>query len=475
MKYPNILYIMPDEWRLRALGYRQEDPVYTPNVDQLASESVQLENAISNYPVCTPHRGMLFTGQYPCSARVTGNSNSSTAPWFVRLPKHRVTLSDHLHNEGYYCAYVGKWHLDSPELSDIEHLEPRRSDGKVWDAFTPEDRRHHFSYWFSYGCNDNHYMPHYWDNTNDVSARTEFPGRWSTEVEAERVIDFIRNTNDIRPKDQPFYMVWAPNPPHMPFEQHPEAFAKYYEGKDWEDLLVAESYRALDGPKAELSPAMQREFEANIETARREVKDYFISITAVDYYIGQVLAVLEETGLKDDTLVIFCSDHGDLMGSHGLIRKGPWFDESVKIPYLMRWPGVLTPSKRTFLLNTPDIFPTLANLVGLGENLPDTIEGNDLSRFILDRSAEETISYQDEEGGLAYFINTQMNARGVRSTKYYLVVERNAYDEERYILYDLEEDPQMLVDVSRDSPEVVREYRGLLENWMQRCEDWWLL
>jgi arylsulfatase A-like enzyme len=475
MSQPNILYLIPDEWRQRGMGFRGEDPVLTPNIDHLAAESVELENVISNYPVCTPHRGMLFTGQYPCTARVMGNANSSTSQFMCRLPVHTTCLPDVLDANGYYCGYVGKWHLDSPVMEDQAYLEEVRSDGKVWDAFTPESRRHHFKYWFSFGCNDQHYQPHYWDNTNKIEERSDFPGMWSPEVEAERVIDFIKNKDNVRPKDQPFFLMWAPNPPHMPFEQVPQRFKDLFKDKSWEELLLSPAFTEMTGPASELPQDMQAQYEANMTLAKEEVRDYFAQIAGVDYYIGEVLKALDEAGLKEDTLVVFASDHGDLMGSHGLIRKGPWFDDSVKIPYLIRWPGKLKPGKRNFLMNTPDIFPTLVSMVGLKDQLPSSIEGQDLSRFIMEEGLEDSIAYQDPSGGLAYFINAPMNARGVRSTDYYLVVLRNHYDEERYILYDLKKDPYQLKDVASEKPEVVQEYRALLQTWLEDCKDWWLL
>lgn len=473
---PNILYIIPDEFRQRAMGFRGEDPVYTPNIDRLAGESLELENVFSNYPVCSPHRGMLFTGQYPCTNGVMGNCNSSTRQFFVRLPAGTRCLPDVLHDNGYTCGYVGKWHLDSPEEADAEYLEPRRADGKIWDAFTPRSRRHHFDYWFSYGCNDQHFRPHYWDNTDEPSEVREFPGVWGPFVEKDRVIRYLKNEQRERPEDKPFFLVWSPNPPHMPFEEVPQKYKDLYKDKTADELLTAKSFRGMKEPAPELTPEQQAALESNMALARSEVSDYFACVSGIDELVGEVLDALDEAGLRDDTLVIFTSDHGDLMGSHGLIRKGPWFDECLKIPYLLRLPGVFDGGKKDFLMNTPDIMPSLLGLLGLHEAIPESVEGQDLSRLMLAPAGPDAAGKEADEafGGLAYYINAQLNMRGVRNRDYFLVVRRNSYDQEQFILYDLQEDPHLMKDIAAERPSKVKEMREKLQEWMERCGDWWL-
>ncbi len=471
MSKPNILYVMPDEFRQRAMGFRGEDPTHTPVIDRLAAESLELENVISNYPVCSPHRAMLFTGQYPCTNGVMGNANSSTKQFMVRLAANTRCLPDVLKDEGYNCGYVGKWHLDSPEEQDYPYLEPRRADGKVWDAFTPEHRRHGFDFWFSYGCCDQHMNAHYWDNTNDVKEISKFPNQWGAAIEAEQVKRFIRNAAGERDSDAPFFMVWAPNPPHMPFEQVPEKYRKLYEDKDPSELLNADTYRLVESPAPELPPELARDFEQNKAQALEEVQNYFACISGIDELFGEILETLDSCGLADNTLVIFTSDHGELLGSHGLLRKGPWYDESVKIPYLLRYPGHLQTGRQNFYLNTPDIMPTLLGLVGLEAQIPETVEGQNLSQLL---NNKEGIPEPTEAGGRAYYINAGMNTRGIRMRDYYLIVIRDAYDREQYILYDLNSDPKMFRDVSDEQQTIVKALRADLEDWMKETGDWWL-
>lgn len=477
-KQPNILYIMPDEWRQRALGYRQEDPVFTPHVDALARESLELENVFSSYPVCTPHRGMLFTGQYPCTSGVMGNANSATRQFHIRLPQNTTCLSDALYEGGYHCGYIGKWHLDSPDPAHAPYLEPPRGDGKTWDAFTPESRRHNFEYWFSYGCRDQHFTPHYWDNTNNVEEVTGFKDRWSVEIEAERVQQYLKNESGERDVDKPFFLVWSPNPPHMPFAEVPEEFKALYTDADPEDLLTAETFTAMKEPAPELPKHMQAEFDSNRALALSEVKDYFACISGVDHYIGEVLACLKETGLDENTLVVFTSDHGDLMGSHGLVRKGQWYDESTRVPFLMRWPGNLEYGQRRLHMNTPDIMPTLLTLVGLERQVPTGVEGHDLSRFILTEEADQALNalgeFETVPGSVAYYINAGMDTRGLRTKDWAFVVFRSPSGDERYVLYNLQEDADQMTDIASAHPDVIATLRSKLQTWMEHTNDWWL-
>ena len=111
---PNLVFIMADQWRGQAIGCLGLEPVRTPNLDKLASEGVHFTDAISSYPVSSPARGMLMTGMYPVSSKVTGNCNSNTAPYGVELPESARCWSDVLKDQGYELGYIGKWHLDSP-------------------------------------------------------------------------------------------------------------------------------------------------------------------------------------------------------------------------------------------------------------------------------------------------------------------------------------------------------------------------
>jgi uncharacterized sulfatase len=154
---PNLLFIFPDQLRNAGIGINNQDPVYTPNLDRLANDGLVLTNAISNYPLCSPYRGMLMTGKLPYNNSVLSNSNSRRYKYNNSWQKEDVSFSDVLVKNGYDAGYVGKLHLTCPPPI-------QGKDTVIWDAYTPKDQRHGFNFSYSYGTFDEHNTPHYWVN-----------------------------------------------------------------------------------------------------------------------------------------------------------------------------------------------------------------------------------------------------------------------------------------------------------------------
>ena len=201
---PNLVFAFPDEYRRQAMGFRNEDPVITPNLDRFAAESLVFTQAVSSRPVCSPYRAMLFTGKYPHANGVLSNCNSSTVQYENFLKASERCISDVLHDAGYSQGYIGKLHLDPP-LEQYEFTEGRRRDGRIWDAYTPPGpRRHGFDFWHSYGCCDRHLSPHYWHGDVRIDERTDVK-EWSVKHETDVAVDYIRNRDGKqRDADRPF-------------------------------------------------------------------------------------------------------------------------------------------------------------------------------------------------------------------------------------------------------------------------------
>ena len=459
---PNLLVLQPDEFRQRALAFRGEDPVITPTLDRLASEALELERCYSTFPVCSPWRASFLTGQYPESNGVTANSNSHTAPYDIRLARHSVTLSDVLSDAGYDCGYIGKWHLDSPDPADYPYLEPRRGDGKVWDAYTPPERRHGFNHWFSYGCCDMHFTPHYWTGEGGPETRLDFE-RWSPEVEADEAIAYLRAEDGRRNPEQPFFLMVSMNPPHMPFDEVPERYRALYAGRTAEELLT--SPIALGEPPAELPEARIRQADELGRIAREVVADYFAAVSGVDEQLGRILDCLEAQGLAEDTIVLFTSDHGDMMGSHSQMYKSLWYWDSIRVPCLLRWPGRLRPGRNPVIVNTADLMPSLLGLMGLAEATPEAVEGEDLSRAWLEG---------DSPARSGWYYNAELGARGHIDDEGMLVVRRSPRDLEQLIYYDLASDPDQRRNAAAEHPEAVARARARLDAWLEDTGDRWL-
>lgn len=459
---PNLLYIFPDEWRQQALGFMQSDPVRTPTLDRFAAESVIFTQAVSNIPICSPHRAMLLTGQYPTSNGVPENCNSGNPEIFLR-PDAR-TFSDVLSEGGYACGYIGKYHLDTPTEEDAKYGEGPRGKkgvkgggGLVWDAYTPPDRRHGFSFWHAYGCCDRHFTPHYWVGDAPVSQPLQVKA-WSPHHETEVAEAFIRNPGGtMRDPGKPFALFVAHNPPHMPFDQVPDEYRALYAEASPESLLVRKNVDTRNNGMR----------VANGASAPRSVNDYFAMISGIDGQVARLLRALKESGQEENTIVVFSSDHGEMMGSHNRMGKGVYYDESFLIPFILRYPGKLKPRRESLHFNTPDIMPTLLGLMGLGDQIPASVEGADRSGLLLTGTGERP--------GSTFFISGLRDAnsgcRAVRTDRYTFAVVRGRDAGVR--LYDRQADPWQLTDCAAEQPEVCRELTVELNRWLKQTHDPW--
>lgn len=448
---PNILFIFPDQYRAQAMGFTGEDPVLTPCLDRLASESVVCVNAVSTMPLSSPYRGMLMTGMYPHHNNVQTNCNTYANRFGTHLREEDTTFSDVLDAAGYYCGYIGKWRLDAPEGPLARSWQQAK-----WDAYTPPgSRRHHFRYWCSYGCHNRHMDPYYWLNDAERSDTT-FARKWGPEFEADRAIEFIRaeGTASGRDRSQPWALFVSMNPPHGPYSAVPERYKALYRDIPVDSLLVRPNVPA--GPQG--------------DKGRANIRDYFACVTGVDEQIGRIIEALDASGQARNTIVVFTADHGEMMGSHGLMQKVVYYDESFRIPFLIRWPEALKPGVDSLHLGVPDVMPTLLGLAGLADRIPAGVEGSDFSRVLTGES--------DERPEFALYVKPgedlqKSNARGLRTNRYTFVmsVTRKGV---ACRLYDNVEDPYQMTDLSGSRRDLVNTFSAKLLERLKTLEDPWL-
>ncbi len=328
-KKPNILYILVDQWRAQATGYAGDKNVICPNLDKLASESVNVKNAVSGMPVCTPHRASLMTGQYPLTNGVFMND--------VLLDTNNVTLAKVFAKNNYTTGFVGKWHID----------------GHGRNTYIPPTRRQGFDYWKTLECtHDYNNSPYYAGDSNKKLVWNGY--------------DVIAQTNDVcmymaekAKVTQPFLLFLSIGSPHDPYQSAPEKYRKMYENKD---IIVNENV-----------PADKR------EKVKKDLKGYYAHISAIDDCIGKMRQTLKDLGIDDNTIIVFTADHGDLLGAHGGWNKQQPYEESIRVPFLVHYPQAFGKTGKTSeaLLNSPDIMPTLLGLCGI--SVPKSVEGVDFS------------------------------------------------------------------------------------------------
>lgn len=335
---PNVVYILTDEWRAQATGYAGDTNAQTPALDKLAGESVNFVSACSNHPVCSPYRSSLITGQFPLTHGVFLNDEE--------LKPKGTTLGQAFATVGYNTGWIGKWHMYGSPQGNYE----RRT------AYIPPDHRFGFEYWKANECTHDYNHSIYYEG-DDPTAKY-WPG-YDAIAETTDACTFIERQSKTR---DPFLLVLSMGPPHFPLNTAPQQYQALYRNRE-----------------IQLRPNVP----ADVRTkAIADLRGYYSHIKAVDDCIGRVLATLDKAGIAENTVVVFTADHGDMMGSQGLpsTTKHVAWDESIRIPFLLRYPKKLGAKGRKIqtVLGTPDIMPTLLNLADL--KTPAGVQGTDYSK-----------------------------------------------------------------------------------------------
>lgn len=452
---PNLIFVFPDEMRAQTLGFLGEEKVQTPVLDRFAKESVYFSNAVSNYPVCSPTRAMIFSGQYPIHSKVTGNCTSISAKYGCELPETVQCWSDVLKEKGYSLGYIGKWHLDSPHEPYV-NTSNNNGDPK-WNEWTPPSRRHGFGYWHAYGTYDQHLRPMYWD-TDTPRDSFKYYDEWGPVHEANKAIDFIRNRDGkFRKSGKPFALVVSMNPPHMDYKAVPQKYKDIYKDIPVESLIS----------KPSIEPAGTKWGDHY----RKSVKDYYAAISGVDEQFGRILRVLEEDGLSANTIVVFTSDHGDCMGIHGEVTKNNPYEESMRVPLLIRFPGKIKPHTDDILLSTTDLYPTLLGLMGYAASIPNEVDGANLAVYLTTGKGSKPDSQWYMRISNA---DTSMGLRGLRTDRYTFVINQQKENQKDVMLFDRKEDPYQMKNIAGENPSLEKELTLKLRGWLKKYQDPWI-
>lgn len=320
---PNILIIQPDQHSAQVMGNAGNDQVMTPHLDALARESVNFTHAVSNSPVCCPCRASMQTGLYWHTHGVDTNN--------LRLSPGFPCLAEVLHAEGYHTGYIGKWHLDGG-------IPPEQPGGFI----PPGPRRQGWREWWGYQKSHEYFDVWRYD---DRARKERVAGYdWEPTWQTDMALDFAQRHQD---SDDPWCFYLGYGPPHKP-EQCKQEFLDLY-----------------DPASFQLNPAQQRNY-ADEAQLREVLQMYYAQVTAVDHEVGRVLAGLDRLGIADDTLVLYFSDHGDVLGNHGKLRgKSMPYASAFRVPTMFRWRGQFGPTQTDALIGTPDLPATLLDLAGL--------------------------------------------------------------------------------------------------------------
>ena len=387
---PNVIVCLLDQLRAFEVGSYGNTVVRTPNIDRLAENGVRFEIACSNNPVCTPARSILLSGQY--GRTCTGSLGNADVPVLERRQFPNWTLADSFKAAGYRTALVGKWHV---------HVIPPNL-GFEW-AFYPR-------------------VPHrYTGQTyHDSRGATVTVEQFAPVVEQEALTRWIGDH-----RDEPFFLYYNISQPHMPLADMPERYKTMYsrdevplrpntlsDGKpsydeNWFKIYLWDFlYYDRHLPYTETLPDG---FDLRDLTAL-----YYGAASWADDQVGYLVRLLEENSLLDDTILLFTSDHGDNLGSHGLFNKDCLYEESIRIPMIYHWPARLAAGLvDTQVASLVDVMPTLLSLAGV--EIPEGVQGTDLADVVTGDASEvgDNVAFI-ETGGMDAGVRTLSHLYGVK-------------------------------------------------------------
>jgi arylsulfatase A-like enzyme len=420
MPGPNLVFVFADQWRAQALSHAGDQNLSTPALDAFAAEGVRFTSAVSNAPVCSPHRATLMTGLYPHLNGMVVNDQclaaSCPGPY----------LADCLNDAGYRTAYIGKWHID----------------GRGRRKFVPPERRLGFSWWRGFECNHD-----YWDAPcyGDSPDPETLPG-YESFAQTDMACRFLREE-----AREPFALFLSWGPPHNPYGTAPEEFRARHRPED-----IA------------LRPNVPVATEA---AARKDLAGYYAHCEALDHAFGRLLEAIEESRRSRDTIAIFTSDHGDMLGSQGAFRKQRPYEESILVPLIVRDPRRgLGPAEVDAPISTVDLMPTLLGLCGCP--VPERCQGRDWTPVIRAGAAPPVDAallacyspfheYTTRGGGRAY--------RGLRTRRHTYV---RFIDGVRH-LFDNVADPYQMRDLAAapESARLLAELEARLSAMLEEARD----
>ena len=467
---PNLLFIWTDEQRADTMAVYGNRKIQAPHLNQLAGESVVFPNAYVSQPVCTPSRATVMTGLWPHQSACVANN--------IPLPKGVKCFPEMLNDPDYCSAYMGKWHLGDEVFAQHGFTEWVSIEDGYRTHYGPDrDRSQKSSYWQF--LNDLGYPPEDGYYSRGFAAHLPLE-RCKPKFLETRAIDFLQ-----RHRKDPFVLYVNFLEPHMPY---------YGPLNDLHDPASLNLPPNFDDPLEDDEPLRYRLLRQGYidkgaegldlctETGwRRLIANYYGLVSQVDRSVGAILAELQRLGLDGNTIVVYTSDHGDMMGSHKLLAKTVMYEESVKVPWLMRIPEMkrkqsLLPGRYSQL----DLVPSLLELMGRenpglpGRSLVPVIKGERPPQ------RDVFIQWNQSEGQLNAKLPdvTPKDTARVHNAPIRTVITQEGWKlcrcaRDKHQLFDLNADPyetKNLYYTGEHGPRIA-ELSGLISGWQADVED----
>ena len=441
---PNILLLMADQLRADCLGASGNRAIQTPNLDHLASEGVRFTNAFSSTPTCTPARAGLLSGLAPW--------NHGMLRYAEVGRKYPVEMPQALRDAGYYTSVVGKLHYHPQRHTHGYHQALLDESGRIESVDFRSDYRSWF--WSQAPLLDPDATGLGW---NDYDARPYalperlHPTAWT----GATACGFL----DAYQRPEPFFLKVSFARPHSPYDP-PERIWRRYAQAELPKAVVAPWAKGFAPPSGPESDAWHGDFgEAQV---RRSRQGYYGSVTFVDEQIGRILESLTRRGWLEDTLIVFFSDHGDMLGDHHLWRKSYPYQASAQVPFVLRWPRGMFEAARGRSVDAPielrDVLPTF--LDAAGAQPPHPLDGRSLLPLVSGRDPSWR-PWLDLEHGPCYSPENHWNALTDGRQKYIF----HAHDA-REQLFDIGRDSGESTDLAGDPA-----HGAMLRGWRQRMTE----
>lgn len=461
----NVLVIMFDQWRFDCLGANGNGLIRTPNLDKLAGRSARFTNTFVQAPVCVPSRVSYFTGRYPHCHK----NRVNYTPYRGAEP----LLQSLLQKAGYKTGSVGKLHywpgtnaharstgFDFVQLDDGIPRTDKFSDYVAWRRRNDPQAQ----------------LVHYNETEkgkgNPFRAKIErqyTPTAW-TGMETRRML------RELAGGAAPFFLFSSFFKPHAPYTVPAPFDAMYSDVEIPLPRQVDMDYiRSLPAPVQRMILRFKPEYQTDRGLLQWMWRSYYAGVTMLDEEVGLILDELEKTGKAGNTAVLVLSDHGDQMLEHGLFGKNVFFEDSVRVPMLMRVPGRMEGGVRTELVEAIDVMPTILELCGVA--VPDTVQG----RSLLRAGAREMVFCENimpeviTNGGTGYPWVPGKGIDGIRHPDAKMVRtgrwKLNYYPGNGGELYDLENDPGEWRNLYGSEPGRVAELKGALLDWLATADE----
>lgn len=472
---PNILIIMTDQQTYNAVGYSGNKQIITPNLDKLASEGVNFSHAVTPCPVCVPARTSIHTGRLTETTTIRRNRDAKTGEC------NYSTFDEILAKRGYRTEYYGKFHAperlakvyQNPPVEGmtgtdpIVHWEPNYVK-YIQDKYKERPLKKGELYETTFYGGTVPYKLHPPDSQYDRVAAGDIPEKAKLksmsqanihgvlDLPAEDTITAIQGKQALaaldRLKDEKFVLTCSFHCPHVPITPS-EPYASMYNVKEMETAASIKDTR----DNSPYNPGKVIPPYNNKEKVQYMVANYYAFVTEIDDWVGKILDKLDEFKLTKNTLVVFVSDHGEMLGAHGMRGKFNFYEESVRVPFLIRYPEKIKPYQTISTpVSTLNIFPTILEYAGM-KNIPT--DGYSL-KGLMEGTEKPKYDFAVSEWA---WQNKNVPSIMIRTAEWKLMTTHRSGGKNVEVLYDLVNDPHEMNNLLGSNPDRFK-YKEIAED-----------